>query len=450
MDDCWPSAPSQLYQTVHSGSFFTINDEDVLRQIHDDFSDELDCLKRAYSIRDPGATLPSTPSPSRLLYGTEYDEVNRTLIGVLALRWLHNGQYETFVRTQPGPVRLTRESFAWMHKVFAEGITSCTDLYALITSVVVNDLGKDPQLASDYHHRTGEDISDLNHDMILFKAVKLGLIQSLDRLTPRHKADIIRGLELGAEFNFGQLAQAENVPACLSGLSDLKGQPRAFEVRFMEQLLDIAGAAGHIDWTCAKKLIEPIYQAYHNVYDVAMAIISGDLGLRDGYDLILIRHCDLLRRTGFRALEVRKPEDRALMRLLCMGGAADRETAGLYDGAWASLDQSTKGTLVHMLNLDGSVAKPAVQPTYMPAMFAKGVGTTQSRTLDERKRVLQSLLRYLARVLDVKEKPNEPVSVIERSVLGTLKDVMEKEEFQGKPSILETMPVPKDVVAKVG
>jgi hypothetical protein len=230
----------------------------------------------------------------------------------------------------------------------------------------------------------------------------------------------------------------------------MKGQPRAFEVRFMEQLLDIAGAAGHIDWTCAKKLIEPIYQAYHNVYDVATAIISGGLGLRDGYDLILIRRGDLLRRTGLRALEIRIPEDRALMRLLCMGGVADRETAELYDAAWASLDHLMKGTLVYTLNLNGSVAEPAVQPTYMPAMLARGVGTAQSRTLDERKRALQSLLRYLARVLTVTEKPNEPISVIERSVLGTLKDVVEKQEFQENPGILETVPVPKDEVAKVG
>src|SRR2546423_14271659 len=126
MDNCSASVSSQLYQTVHAGSFFTINDEDVLRQIRDDFSQELGRLQRAYSIRDPGATLPSTPSPSQVLYGTEYDEVNRTLVGVLALRWLHNGQYETFVGTQPGPVRLTRESFTWIRKVFVEGIKSPT------------------------------------------------------------------------------------------------------------------------------------------------------------------------------------------------------------------------------------------------------------------------------------------------------------------------------------
>jgi hypothetical protein len=66
MDDRCTSVSSQLYRTIHAGSFFNINDEDLFKQIHDDFSEELDS---AYSIRDPGATLPSTPSPSRVLYG---------------------------------------------------------------------------------------------------------------------------------------------------------------------------------------------------------------------------------------------------------------------------------------------------------------------------------------------------------------------------------------------
>jgi hypothetical protein len=217
----------------------------------------------------------------------------------------------------------------------------------------------------------------------------------------------------------------------------------------MEQLPGIAGAAGHVDWTCAKKMVEPIYQAYHGVHDVAMAILSGELELHDGYDLILIRRAGLLCRTGFRALGVSKPEDRALMRLLCMGGAADLETAELYDAALASLDPSTKGSLVHTLNIDGSIDEPAVQPTYVPAMLARGVGTAQSSTPDQRKRALCSLLRYLAHVLAVMEKLVGPIAVIERSVLGTLKDIMEGREFQENPSILETVTVPKNEVAKV-
>ena len=61
----------------------------------------------------------------------------------------------------------------------------------------------------------------------------------------------------------------------------------------------------------------------------------------------------------------------------------------------------------------------------MPAMLAKSVVTARLRTPDQMKKVLQSLLRCLARVLTITEKLNEPITVIERSVLETLKDVIE-------------------------
>jgi hypothetical protein len=88
-------------------------------------------------------------------------------------------------------------------------------------------------------------------------------------------------------------------------------------------LLDIAAAAGHMDWTCDKKLIEPILDAYHNVHEVAMGIISGRLGLRGGFDVILVRRAGVPREKGFQELDIQDPQDRALTRLLCMGGVAD-------------------------------------------------------------------------------------------------------------------------------
>jgi hypothetical protein len=440
------SSTSQVH-TISPDSFFTVDDEILVRLIHKEFEDELKRLTRAYSIRDQDFTPPSTPSPSYILYGEQHDEVNRTLVSVLALRWIYNGQYETFVETQPEPLRLKRESFNWMCKIFTNGINSPADFHALITSIVVNDLGKDPQLATDYYDKTGEDISDLNHDMILLKAVKDGLIQCLDRLTPEHKANVILGMELGAEFNFGQLAQAENAPFCLTKLAMMMGKERAFEQRFMEQLLDIAGAAGHMDWTCAKKLIEPIFEAYHTVYDVAKGVISGALGLHDGYDLVLIRRSELLHDKGFRALDVGNPRDRALMRLLCMGGAANLETAELYDTVWRNLDDFTRGSLIYTLNLDGSVMKPAVQPTYMPALLAQGVDITGPGSYSEKEARLRAILRYCSRVMKITDKLNGSVTVVERNVLGVLQHVVLSQDFQADPNILETTDVPKSVVA---
>jgi hypothetical protein len=460
MEYSTPSCTSNLlemeYQTrcqtcaFEHGDFFSNSDEEFLKHIHSKYPEELRRLTRAYSIRTLDNDFSSAlVSPSYTLFGTNYDEVNRTLVGVLALRWLHNGQYGTFVRNQPEAVRLTRDSFDWMREVFFSRLATAQDLDALVMSMVVNDLGKDPQLASDYRINTGQNISNLNHDMILLKAVKVGLVPCLNRLSQDHRADIIKGMELGAEFNFGQLAQSENVPACLAGLIDMRNHPRAFDLRFMEQLLDVAGASGHMDWTCAKKLIQPIFEAYRAVRDVCMAIISERYGLREGYDIILVRRAKLLHDQGFRQLNVTAKADRALMRLLCMGGVSDLDTAHLYNEAWESLDGSLKSALVYSLNVEGSISEPAVQPTYMPALLTQGLFAVRSKSKGERKGALQIMFQYLVYVMDTREKPATPASVLERSMLRIVNETIKSPEFQFDPAILLKIKVPKSEIAKV-
>ncbi|KAI0533099.1 hypothetical protein GGR58DRAFT_135667 [Xylaria digitata] len=449
------SHPTSADYQIDKTSFFTIsNDEVILHLVQDRFSEELERLKRAYSISNPNATLPSTPSPSQILFGRQFDEVNRTLVGLIALRWIYNDRYDDFRRTQPDAVALTRGSFNWMRYMFKAGLQSDEDIIALLTSILVNDLGKDPQLASDYRAKTGEDISTQNHDRILLKAAEAGLVPGLNRLPEEQKGDILRGMRLGAELNFGQLAQAENVPVCLTGLFKLRGRPRAFELRFMEQLLDVAGASGHEDWTCAKSLIQPILDAYRNVYDAARAAISGSMGLRDAYDLILVHRGRMLRDKGFRQLEIANPNDRALMRLLCMGRVTELSTAQLYDSVWGDLEPETRDSLVADLNVDGSIEQPAVQATYAPALLTKGVdaGGLSSGGLgsgDEKRERLWSLLRYLARVLKPASTPlNREAVVIERNVLMTAQYVAESDEFRANPGVLDEMEAPEGVVAQ--
>lgn len=419
-------------------SLFNLPVDDLLRLVHKEFPEDIDRLQRAYSIRGPCWNPPATPSPSCILYGENYDEVNRTLIGFLALFWIHKGDYESFVGSQPPEVQLTRASFEWIRSFYMQTVVTPNDLFTLVVSIVVNDLGKDPQLASDYHKLTGEDISDLNHDSILLKACDAGLVKSLAFLSPQDKDDIVRSMHLGASFNFGQLAQAENAPACLSGLLLMKGRSRSFHLRFMEQLLDIAGAAGHMDWTCAKKLNQPIFNAYRNVYDACQGVITGALDLRAGYDLVLIRRAELLESRKYRKLHVEQnQDDRALTRLLCMGGVGDLETARLYENAWRHLENHIRGTLVHSLNRDGSKFEPAIQPTYIPALI--------SRAKNERS--LTCVMRYLARIMSATDTIDTSAIVIERSILGMLKQHVESGEFERDPAVLERADVPPAAVA---
>jgi hypothetical protein len=334
---------------------------------------------------------------------------------------------------------LTRASFEWIRSFYTQTVVTPNDLFTLIASIIVNDLGKDPQLASDYHKLTGEDISDLNHDAILLKACNAGLVKSLAFLSTQDKNDVVLSMHLGASFNFGQLAQAENAPACLSGLLQMKGRTRSFQLRFMEQLLDIAGAAGHMDWTCARKLNQPIFDAYRNVYDACQGVITGTLDLRAAYDLVLIRRVELLESRGYRRLQVEENEDdRALTRLLCMGGVGDLETALLYENAWRHLKKPIRDNLVHSLNVDGSKAEPAIQPTYMPALI--------SRAKDEKS--LTCIMVYLARVMSATNIAySSSAMVIERSILGIMKKHVENGEFEQDPAVLEGVDVPPAAVA---
>lgn len=413
--------------------------DDLVRMVYEEFPQEIDRLQRAYSVRDSRWSPPAAPSPSWTLFRENYDEVNRTLVGVLALRWIHLGEYESFVGSQPAEVQLTRESFDWIRRFYTEVVVDADALYALITSMIINDLGKDPQLAVDYQTATGIDIAESNHDAILLKACDAGLVPSLDRLPSQYKDDLVRAIELGATFNFGQLAQAENVPACLSGLLRMKDSPRSFQLRFMEQLLDIAGAAGHMDWTCAGKLIQPIFRSYRNVFDACQGVIAGDLGLRSGYNVIPIRQAEMLHSKGFSLLQVEESErDRALVRLLCMGNVTTLETAQLYESTWNCLDRPIREALVNSLNMDGQKDQPAVQPTYMPAFL--------SRVKDGR--ALAFAFRYLCRLMTATDVQDPSAVVIERNVLGVLKQHVENGEFDRDPTILESVSVPKGVVAQ--
>ncbi|KAJ5939695.1 hypothetical protein N7466_002829 [Penicillium verhagenii] len=422
---------------AHPDSLFTLPQDDLLHMIYQDFTSDLDRLKRAYSIRSCQEIPITTNSPSYILYQADYDEVNRTLVGFLALRWIHLGQYDEFVGSQPPDVRLDRQSFEWIRQFYTQAITNPDALYALITSIVINDLGKDPQLASDYQEVTGIDITDLNHDAILLKACTVGLVQSLDKLPAHYKDDLVRGIELGATFNFGQLAQAENVPVCLSGLLAMKYKPSCFQLRFMEQLLDISGAAGHMDSTCAKKLIQPIFDSYRNVYDACQSVIGGLSDLREGYDLVLSRRARFLHGMGFRLLSVDDANDRALMRLFCMGNVTTRDRAEVFQDTWDSLEKSVRDTLVYALNLDGVSGEPAVQPTYMPAFLSRIGG----------KLPLDCALRYLARVMTLQELFDSSVLVIERSLLSVMKHYVENGEFDRDPTVLEGIDVPEAVVS---
>ncbi|EXJ72970.1 uncharacterized protein A1O5_04119 [Cladophialophora psammophila CBS 110553] len=448
-----------LQETIRTGKFYSLDETTFLHQIKDAFSPELErlkCVRAVEGTEQQRATANGTVdglSPSQILYGGNYDEVNRTLVGVLALRWIHNRDYERFTGPQPPESRLTEESFEWLRDLFERGLEDSDDLFALVVSMVINDLGKDTNLEEDYYFQTHLRLEDQNHDSVLLAAAKVGMIPALHYLTLEKRQEVMLGLELGSELNAGQLAQAESVPVNLEGLLAMRGHEHAFELKFMEQILDVAGALGHLDPRGSKNFIEPVFQAFKTVHEVSLDIIAGKSNPRQGYDKVLTKRGNMLYIKGFRRLSVSDREDRALLRLLTMGRTTDKEQAELFSKAFNALDKRNKEQLVAGLNVDGNVNETAVLPYYMPAIISTTLENTKDCNEETKRRALTSLMRYLAKVLGspgnnltgVREYAvydgEVPGIIIERN-MSKAQDVINSPDFKTNPDLLDALDIP--------
>ncbi|KAL2404148.1 hypothetical protein ABEF95_001312 [Exophiala dermatitidis] len=453
-----PPPRCSLQETIRLGQFYSLGEIEVLSQIAQVFEPELERLKSARAIegtvqqRLANGTI-DRPSPSQILYGTNFDEINRTLVGILALRWIHNDDYERFVSGQPSEYKLREDSFEELRQLFAEVLQCSDDVFALVLSMVINDLGKDPNLEEDYFRTTGQRLAEKNHDSLLLEAAKAGMIPALDYLNPDKRDEVMLGLQLGSELNAGQLAQAESVPVNLEGLLEMRGHEHAFNLKFMEQILDVAGAAGHIDSSGAKNFIQPVYETFKTVHEVSLDIIAGRCTLRQGYDKVLTKRGKILIDKGFRRLSVSDKEERALLRLLTMGRTADLEQAELFSKAFHDLDKRNKEQLVAGLNVDGNVNETAVLPYYMPAIISTALKNTEDSDETSKQRALMSLMRYLAKVLGspgagLPGVPEDAVYngevagiVVERN-MSKAQDVINSPEFKNNPDILDRLAIP--------
>ncbi|KAJ2967083.1 hypothetical protein NUW58_g10521 [Xylaria curta] len=174
------------------------------------------------------------------------------------------------------------------------------------------------------------------------------------------------------------------------------------------------------------------------------------MSLRNAYDLVLVRQSQILCEKWFKRLDVADADDRALLRLLCMGGVVDLSAAQLYESVWGDLEAETKASLVANLNVDGSVEQPAMQATYAPALLTKGVDVEGVGSADEKRERLHSLLRYLSRVLRPESTLlSGSVVVIERNVLKVVQDIVRSEEFRANPAILDYKEVPQGIIAQI-
>jgi hypothetical protein len=309
--------------------------------------------------------------------------------------------------------------------------------------MMINDLGKDPLLASEVAAITKQPLLASNHDALVYAAAKAGMVPCIKKLGAPHKEDIMLGLQCGTGLNVAQLAQAESVPGSLQDVLILKGHPKAFDIKFMEVLLDVAGAAGHVECQGAEPMSEAVFQGFMTSREALLEIIDGRSSLRAGYDSVLRTRGKVLERAGYRTLSINDRKERALLRLLTMGRTTETEQAQWFAQAFGDLPESIKSDLVDGLSVDGYQDGEAILPYYMPALFSEALKTTTDQSVQNKQRVLGSLMRFLARVYGGSmPAPGQPGTVVERNLIFA-KECIRSEAFKVDPTVLDALPIPE-------
>lgn len=281
----------------------------------------------------------------------KYKEYNRTMLSIELLKWVISGDYESFTECQQ-PKRLSREKFEEICQYTKGIIKSGEDLEAIITYLIINDLGKIKSVVSEIEQRIG--LQTVDHDDILYQGLEKipGISPSFDKLDDKYKKLILNGLR--TKFNMGQFIQSENLPYNLETLIGLDKE--SFNYYMLHVLYDIGGATGHVTrkgsiiidddfWTKyktaeeylkqmkSKEDILPAYQGYLNERGSLLELQG------DSSDVIsAIKLCNMLRTSDpkkaqmvLQTLQSQEPNVRAILeKELTATGIKDDNAILLY------------------------------------------------------------------------------------------------------------------------
>ncbi|KAE8138638.1 hypothetical protein BDV38DRAFT_270486 [Aspergillus pseudotamarii] len=438
---------SELAEIIRRDGLETLTDEEAVQLLYRQFEREFDRLKRVdYTLEQgDGHPLKGTLdgkglTPSQFLFGEDFAEINRTVVNFLSLKWLLEDNRQAFTAHQPSVVQLSPATFKSFRDLARSILKTPDDILALVVSLVLGDVGKDPELEKEIQRKDGQ---KPNHDEVLASAIKLRLFRKpLRLLAPDKRTEVVLGVKVGAKLNIPQLTQGENVPGSLESILMLQGQSQAFKLKYLEIMLDVSGAGAHVDARGAVRMIEPVCQSFLSAYPVLEQVISKKLSVRDAYNKVLQNRGQLLSDQGFRALSTNNRSERAFLRLCAMGRVADKHLAELFEKAFIDLPQPIQEELITGLNVDGCNGEDAVILYYMPAIFAEALRVTRTAPDIKKVQVLQSLMSFMARTYnDTKPVDGHPGAILERDV-SRAKDYIRKDGFIDDPTILDQCVLP--------
>jgi hypothetical protein len=296
---------------------------------------------------------------SEQLFGKKHIEFDRTAVGVMVLNWILKRDYEAFTACQPDAAKLSQQSFDELCANTRRVLPDAEAVDAMVTYMVINDLGKIQSIVGQVESRLGTE--NVDHDKVLVSALEAHpeISPSFQRLSAQYQNLIINGLK--AEFNIAQFIQGENVAASLGGLAGL--DQKSLDFYLLHALGDIAGAAGHVKQNGSVVMTEPTYQGFN------MSIKSINQ-LKSGASVVEVHDHYLRQRAYVLNLNIENPEEKALTRICCMLRASDPAEATKVRKTWEDLPNNTREILVQELNRTGVNDGFATLLYYSPATLA--------------------------------------------------------------------------------
>ena len=440
-----------LRAAVSQGQFPEFSDTKAVHMFGSAFKSELERLKNAHltvesGTAKPAGSLENGETPSRHLFREDFAEVNRTVVNMLALKWILAGDYDTFTACQREEGKLSKGSFRRLCDFFR----GYRDIYALLVAVVVDDLGKDPQLAREvaerrshgHGHDSARNAKMVNHSDFLYQAAKTGMIPALKSASEAGRKAIISSMEIEGQLSIAQLVQGENVPASLSILKHIQDDGSGFRMRAMVTILDVAGAAAHSNARGCLVMTENIFQGYMTTIETLQRFIQDEIpSERACYDQVLTDRAKSLHSKGCELLSTDNAEQRTLLRIFCIGRVDSKQLADAFTKSFTALPVTEKNNLVQGLNVDGLNDGTAILPYYAPGLTAevlRGVRRKEEPVLVE---ALSAFLRFLARVMEESKAVPNTSGVIERD-LSFVQDVIKSSSFKDDPHVLDEVQLP--------
>ncbi|HEV3157280.1 MAG TPA: hypothetical protein VGZ00_08035 [Candidatus Baltobacteraceae bacterium] len=319
----------------------------------------------------------SAPTISQRIFGEKQIEFDRTAVGILVLDWVLAADYESFTECQWQQVEqgrmpleevLSPKSFDELRKYTQRILPDETSRRAMVTFMVINDLGKVDAVVDELKARAVAEetagsrnpFDDVDHDKLLLLGLRRHpeIFPSFCALPIEYRKCILEGL--AAEFNIGQFIQAENLPSNLQRV--LQMGEFASDFYMLHALCDIAGAAGHVVQNGSRIMTESTWANFREA-------VSGLEKLSQGKSPTDVYHDYLAQRANAMGFSIETSEDLAVARLGCMLRAFRRKEADEIRGALRDLDTTTRSILTTELSRWGSDECPGILLYYAPALL---------------------------------------------------------------------------------